>query len=113
MTTALTKLPGRALEKLNNARARLARLRENSAKKGEEVLGAVEVVGGGAAAAIVDHYFAKPFVDNIGNSAVVGAVGVVGGMAELFGNASEHFLQIGAGMLAVEANKRVATALAK
>src|SRR5512140_3098168 len=95
-------------------KASVAKHKEKIAQGSERVLDTALTAGGGAAFALVEHYGpSKQFLGDIDNAAVVGVGLSLAGAMGWLGDASEALSQVGNGMLAVEAYKRVGKALDK
>ena len=103
-------------DKAERARATLVRYREESKAASEAVLMQLEVTGGGAIAAVLDHKMQFLPGTNIETKTAVGGLlglaGMIGPFAK-FGPAMDHLANIGAGINAVNAYEATKELLAK
>lgn len=118
MSTALARIAEMPKSDLVAGYARLkasvAKHKEKIAQGSERVLDTALTAGGGAMFAAVEHYGpAKQLLGDVDNAALLGAGLSVAGAMGWLGDASEALAQVGNGMLAVEAYKRVGKALDK
>lgn len=103
-------------DKAERAKATLMRYREESKAASEAVLMQLEVTGGGALAALLDHKMQFVPGTNIETKTMVGGLLGLAGMVSPFmklGPAFDHLSNIGAGINAVNAYEATRDLLAK
>jgi hypothetical protein len=112
MSTAITSYK----EQAERLRSTLMRYREESKESSEAMLFQFEVAGGGAVAALLDHYIPTIPGTDVETKTIAGVGGALLGMSAPFfklGESARHLSNICAGINAVNTYEEIKEALAK